>query len=333
VSVELEDFGAVSAFDKKSDASVEFVKGYNPLVSAMTWNDKPISGVALYSYADTMSGDFIKIENLTFSEDTVRFDVALGKDTIGVFDFSIYLGNDFVINSETFSPKVKNGGYFYSNNFDANTTTANYAAISSDAVLSDGDSLVSLELGYVGSSDIKDDFTNLYFERVNIGTDYKENVSVVQSQANSNSLGKFDDLNIASGDVEFHLEMETSSASKALSAYDAYLTQKIALLPESDSSLDGISFSREQILAADVNENGRVNSMDVFAILQEITKVENGLNPKWNFLIEGTDLSQVTRSNTSFEYENSLYLSAGDNFEFTGILLGDVDGSWSSDLL
>ena len=148
----------------------------------------------------------------------------------------------------------------------------------------------------------------------------------------SNQNGEFVDLKINEGLHEFHLDREAYFHPKAISSYDAYLAFKVGLMSEDSNQVDGFTFEKAQILAADFDQNGRVNSMDVVGILKEVVHLEDENHPDWLFYDSETDLSSINRNNSTIEEYFIKDVTDSNTVEFTGVLTGDVDGSWSSEL-
>jgi len=88
----------------------------------------------------------------------------------------------------------------------------------------------------------------------------------------------------------------------------------------------------KELIAADINKDGRVTAGDALEILK-ISVGINTLQPSWVFVPEhpaaNPDLGTMTRS--AVTYANDLHLtsiSAPIATTFTGILVGDVNNSW-----
>ena len=53
-------------------------------------------------------------------------------------------------------------------------------------------------------------------------------------------------------------------------SYDAYLAFKIGMMSENTNQVDNLIFEKAQILAADYDQNGRVNSINDFSFKNKI---------------------------------------------------------------
>ena len=101
------------------------------------------------------------------------------------------------------------------------------------------------------------------------------------------------------------------------------------MLLDGSDTVDGINFTKEQIIAADINQNGYVNSMDVYAILQEAINIDNSVSPEWLFVDSEADLAAVNRNNSQYSNYINEVVSVSSDLSFVGILAGDVNGSWT----
>ena len=82
-------------------------------------------------------------------------------------------------------------------------------------------------------------------------------------------------------------------------------------------------------IAADINQDGRVGADDALNILKFAVGLTDGPSADWVFLDGDADYSDITRSNT--DYEEGILLDnilVDTPINMTGILVGDVDGSY-----
>ena len=185
-----------------------------------------------------------------------------------------------------------------------------------------------MTLAYTGSGNIKSDLGDIAFTQIDLGGTQQSNIALIGTESVSSSAGLFSDVPMIEGDTVFVLEKDTSDIGNAVTSFDAYLAQKIAVLIEGQNTIDGLNIEQEQIIAADINQNGRVNSMDVYAILQEAINIENDSAPEWVFMDADADLSAINRNNSTYDDYINEIVSFDSNIDFTGILIGDVNGSW-----
>ena len=118
----------------------------------------------------------------------------------------------------------------------------------------------------------------------------------------------------------------SSSIGNAVSAADALAALKIAVGMNPNPSL---AASPYQILSADVNKDGKITAADSLAILKEAVQYPGAIAPTWQFVAENADLSQVTRTNSTYAPAVST-LAASFIQNMVGLIAGDVNGSWTA---
>ncbi|WP_367646815.1 beta-propeller fold lactonase family protein [Ruegeria arenilitoris] len=135
--------------------------------------------------------------------------------------------------------------------------------------------------------------------------------------------GRFD-LGLPSGTFEGELDIVKtySTASDEITALDALQALRIAvgLGPSWGSA------TPENLIAADITQDGMVNALDALVILQAALRLPAAYDAKWVFLDDDTDLSGITESNV--HYETGVEVTAVDNVittDMTSILLGNVE--------
>ena len=320
-------------FSKVTEKHIDFLQGFESNLSVKTWSGTPISNASLFTFSDTEMGKLLKIDDVEFTNTGVKFDIAIGQSSLGIFDFILNFGENFEISSNTWSEVIETGNYFKSENTDAINNKLYLAGISNSS-LQKSDKLLTVDLAYTGEGSIKDSFSKLKFEEVNLGADlYEPEILFVANKAFSNSAGVFENVPLIEADTDFFISADIFDSTHAITSYDAFLAHKIAVLIEGETEVSGIEIKPEQILAADVNGNGRVNSMDVLSILQEITRVDNNFDPEWKFIDGNEDLSNISRNNVTTDFYLSDNILINEPIEFKGILIGDVNGSWTTEIL
>jgi hypothetical protein len=70
--------------------------------------------------------------------------------------------------------------------------------------------------------------------------------------------------------------------------------------------------------------------MDVYALLQEAIQIDNTISPEWKFVDSDADLSGISRNNSQYSDYLTEIVSVDSSMSFTGILIGDVNGSWQA---
>ncbi|WP_170545947.1 beta-propeller fold lactonase family protein [Ruegeria arenilitoris] len=135
--------------------------------------------------------------------------------------------------------------------------------------------------------------------------------------------GRFD-LGLPSGTFEGELDIVKtySLASDKISALDALQVLRLSV------GLDPTwgPATPENLIAADVNQDGIVNAFDALAILKLSVGLPAEKDAEWVFLDKDADLSGITETNVS--YETGVHVTAVDNViatDMTAILLGNVE--------
>ena len=125
------------------------------------------------------------------------------------------------------------------------------------------------------------------------------------------------------------------SIGSAISSADALATLKIAVGMNPNSDPDGsgprvaASLSPYQLIAADVNGDGKVSSADALAILKIAVKHSTAVIPTWIFLDE-SQIFNLTKSSVSYDTTINKTLTSDLEVNLVGVLKGDVNGSWNS---
>jgi hypothetical protein len=89
--------------------------------------------------------------------------------------------------------------------------------------------------------------------------------------------------------------------------------------------------SPHQLLSADLDRDGRVSTADARAILRDAisTTPESAAAVRWIFFDQAQNLSPASRSNLPSPDPIVAEASLSTDVRLIGILLGDVDGSWT----
>jgi hypothetical protein len=159
------------------------------------------------------------------------------------------------------------------------------------------------------------------------------------SQEVTLSDGTFEFAETVAGSVDLSASISTSDLAlgKVITSADALAALKISvgLNPNPDPDGSGpnapLAISPYQLIAADINQDGRVTSADALAILKIAVGLNDALDPFWAFVAdtvpvwESVDRNAVHDASTpvTFSYPNQT------RADFVGILVGDVNGSWN----
>jgi hypothetical protein len=133
-----------------------------------------------------------------------------------------------------------------------------------------------------------------------------------------------------------------TDTANAITSADALAALRIAVGsnpnpdPDGDGPRQPLQLSPYQVIAADVNGDGRVSSADALAILRMAVKSPAAPAPQWHFVREQLDLwneagssSQLTRSQASWDASLGVTVLQETTANLVGVLRGDVNGSWA----
>ena len=119
-------------------------------------------------------------------------------------------------------------------------------------------------------------------------------------------------------------DIDTAS-DKAIGAFDALQALRLAVdLTKSDGTAEWHDY-----IAADINKDGHVRADDALSILKFAVGLTDGPSADWVFVDGNADWSAIDRSTTT--YNEGIQLSdimVDSSVDMTGILVGDVDGSY-----
>ena len=128
-------------------------------------------------------------------------------------------------------------------------------------------------------------------------------------------------------DVHFDADKRVDEASSgAVTANDALQALRLAVgLTKSDGTAEWHDY-----IAADINKDGQVTANDALNILKLAVGLHDADPAAWIFVDSSGDWSGIAPKNTIYDKGVSLENVVSDmSFDFTGILIGDVDGSYS----
>jgi hypothetical protein len=117
-----------------------------------------------------------------------------------------------------------------------------------------------------------------------------------------------------------------SNSTKAVSSQDALDALKLSVgMTTAAGTKTAFDF-----ISADFNQDGKVSSQDALSILKYSVGLTTPEQAEWVFVDTGGDYSGVSKSNTSYTDGVSIAeLSADISVSLTGILIGDVNDSYS----
>ncbi len=125
---------------------------------------------------------------------------------------------------------------------------------------------------------------------------------------------------VSSGNVNFLKTYSTASAE--ITALDALQVLRLSVGLEPTWG----DVAPENLIAADINQDGTVNALDALAILQAAVGQTSDHTPEWVFLDADADLSDISVNSVSYHSGASVELVDGEfAVEMTSILLGNME--------
>ena len=136
-------------------------------------------------------------------------------------------------------------------------------------------------------------------------------------------------------------EVHLSSLTNKLKIVSEYSNSEETKFVTSQDALDALKLSvglstsagtktAFDFMSADFNQDGKVSSQDALSILKYSVGLTTPEQAKWVFVDTNGDYSGVSKSNTSYTEGVSIAnLTADTSVSLTGILIGDVNDSYS----
>ena len=156
----------------------------------------------------------------------------------------------------------------------------------------------------------------------------------------TNDLGVFNANGLAVGNVQLSstLALTSLETGSAISSADALAALKIAV--GRSPNFDGSPATPYQMIAADVNKDGKVTSADALAILKMAVKRSDAPSREWLFVNESQDFWDetanngqgaytLTRNNVTWNKDVQANVTQDTTVNLVAVLLGDVNGSWT----
>jgi len=149
--------------------------------------------------------------------------------------------------------------------------------------------------------------------------------------------GRYEFSGLSDGNYQLDVsrKLGDGSTNSGITSADALAALNIAVGlnpnpdPDGMGPLSPLKVSPYQIIAADVNGDGRVTSADAYGILEMAVRLPTAAQSAWVLLDERRDLSKITRTNALVSKEISVTLPAQAETNLVGLLKGDVNGSWN----
>ena len=184
--------------------------------------------------------------------------------------------------------------------------------------------------------------TNVSLSELQVGAVSAQGVSLSLGSQMTETGGTFVLGGLGSDQYALSVSREAGDSGNAITSADALAALRIAVGINPNTDPDGVgpltalNLSPYQVMAADANEDGKVNSADALAILRMAVKLPTAVPQEWFFVSESQDLwneetgtSALTRLAATWESGlGQVELSESGTLNVVGGLKGDVNGSW-----
>jgi hypothetical protein len=141
-------------------------------------------------------------------------------------------------------------------------------------------------------------------------------------------ISAYDIFNLAPGQYSVNIPSNAYAIPEGtVTADDAFKTLELALGMNTVSST-----TPYQLMAADINQDGRVTAFDAYSLLQIFAKSANALPQEFVFVDPTLSLGGISRLNVKYPEGRTVDQSVvGElNVDLVGVLLGDVNASYGS---
>jgi Ca2+-binding RTX toxin-like protein len=165
-------------------------------------------------------------------------------------------------------------------------------------------------------------------------------VTVEQQKTTTNLTGDYLFTQVSKGQIGFSVarELTTAETGNAITSADALAALKIAV--GRSPNPDGSPASPYQLIAADVNQDGKVTSADALAILKMAVRRADAPAREWLFVNESQDFWDesansgqggytISGTNVAWNKDVQAYVTQDTTVNILAVLKGDVNGSWT----
>ena len=163
----------------------------------------------------------------------------------------------------------------------------------------------------------------------------------VEASALTDAEGKYTFADSPEGDLllSASLEVVARDLNRTITSADALAALKIAVGLNPNSDPDGagpqqpLPVSPYQLVAADINRDGRVTSADALAILKIAVGLSDAVTPTWALIADSSPLWVTHNTKNSVANASDPYSVAypeQTQVNFAAILVGDVNASWNA---
>ncbi|MDA8944114.1 cadherin domain-containing protein, partial [Porticoccaceae bacterium] len=165
----------------------------------------------------------------------------------------------------------------------------------------------------------------------------------MMSSATTDGSGIYSMTDLAAGDITLTVERDTQGVndSQEITHEDVVAALKMAVGLNPNAIVNGHqnAVTPYQFIAADINKDGRITSFDALSILRMSLNEPDAIEQEWMFVNESADfwneyaddVFNIDKSSVNWDSDpTAMTLTHPDEMNFVGVLLGDVDNSWSA---
>jgi hypothetical protein len=180
-------------------------------------------------------------------------------------------------------------------------------------------------------------FTEIAFSQIQVGSTLGADQGLTMQTSFTGADGTFKFTSRTTEALQLTASRAAHDSGNAVTSADALAALRIAvgLNPNPVTASGQLKISPYQIMAADVNGDGKVTSADALAILRMAVRLSTAPPQEWFFVEEKRDFwdeaaQKFTLTRTSATWDRSVTTdTASDRVNLVGILKGDVNGSWA----
>ena len=278
-------------------------------------------GLAVHDF-DILGIEQAEAEELYFDfgkTESGAFDVTLMAKPIATTEnFYFQIEDHNTLSDFAFGSAVSNSGWFTENYIDATASVTTVTATGTGSGLSAN---VEHELASFTSSG---DGLNLELTEGRLRTEIQDTVSLVADIETTDGTGVVRYNFFSSSDVLISAEegYENAFPNDHVNELDALQLMKM-LLPGSNETMN-----QADMIASDFNRDGKIDTMDIKAILEYTVGLPGSKVAEWALVIDD-DLTGNTTSNVDYDLDITLSnLTSDISIDATTILIGDVNNSF-----
>ena len=309
-------------------------------VSSTLTTSSPVEKIGAISTTNTGSGSNISldfyVDNALIVEDVTSFDMVVSFDGDGAEYVSASLG-DYLgvsnVSGETITLSgisiegLSSSNPLFALDFTDLDTEEDFVVSVSDVVINgtslDGSTFI---IGTPNTLDVEATVvarSGAVMSDVTISFNDGGNVKTVTSNDNGISMAAV----TSGGNLSVTGSLDYAQSTRSITSQDALDALRLSV----GMDTQGGTSTAFDYIAADFNQDGKVSSQDALAILKYAVGLSTTEQAEWVFVDSDGDYSGISSSNTNYdEGVNISKLISGSELGLTGILIGDVNDTYSS---